>query len=102
MTTSNERSAMTKGLMLGLVVGGVAAAALALLYAPKSGSELRGDIRKKGKKLAKDLETLAEGAKLRTAEVVQRAQDRIENEETRLAGAVKAGVDAFKEARERT
>lgn len=99
--TSNERSAMTKGLVLGLLVGGVAAAALALLYAPKSGVELRGDIREKGKKLAKDLGTFADEAKARTAAVVQEAKRKIAHEEGRIVDAVKAGVEAFKDERGR-
>lgn len=42
-----DESKMAKGLLLGFLTGGVVGAAVALLYAPKSGRELRADIRHK-------------------------------------------------------
>jgi len=39
------------GILVGLVIGG----AVALLYAPKSGKELRSDIKVKAKKVASDV-----------------------------------------------
>lgn len=41
----------TKTFALGALVGAVAGAAFALLYAPKSGRELRGDLRRRGGRL---------------------------------------------------
>ncbi len=44
---AEENSGMAKGLMIGFVAGAVAGAVVALLYAPKSGKELRRDIKDK-------------------------------------------------------
>ena len=38
---------MSKGLLIGFLTGGIVGAAIALLYAPKSGKELRKDIKDK-------------------------------------------------------
>lgn len=40
----NNESSYTKGLAIGMIVGGAIGAAIALLLAPKSGAELRRDI----------------------------------------------------------
>jgi gas vesicle protein len=40
-----EENKMAKGLMMGFFVGGIVGAVVALLYAPKSGRELRSDIK---------------------------------------------------------
>jgi gas vesicle protein len=41
---NDETSGLSKGLLIGLLTGGAVGAALALLFAPKSGRELRSDI----------------------------------------------------------
>ena len=43
----DDDNKMAKGLMLGLLAGGAIGATIALLYAPKSGRELRADIKHK-------------------------------------------------------
>ncbi len=43
----DDDNKMAKGLMLGLLAGGAIGATIALLYAPKSGKELRADIKHK-------------------------------------------------------
>jgi gas vesicle protein len=49
------------GMLLGLAVGLVTGAALTMIYTPRTGSELRDDIRKRGEKLPSELEaTLGE------------------------------------------
>lgn len=40
-----EENKMAKGLMIGFLAGGIVGGLIALLYAPKSGRELRNDIR---------------------------------------------------------
>lgn len=97
--TDNEKTAMVKGLVTGTLIGGIVGAAIALLYAPKSGRELRGDIREKTNKLLTDAETAIERAKAKVATAVEEAKQRVVAEEERLKDAVKAGVDAYKEER---
>lgn len=96
MMTTYERSiTLRKGIVVGFAVGSAVAAILALLFAPKSGKELRGDIRDKSKKLVSDVEVMADKARSNLREVTRK----LEEKETKLVGAVKAGVEAYKEKR---
>lgn len=97
--TDNEKTAMVKGLVTGTLVGGIIGAAIALLYAPKSGRELRSNLREKTNKLLTDAETAIERAKAKVATAVEETKQRIVAEEERLKDAVKAGVDAYNEER---
>lgn len=97
--THDEKNAMIKGIAAGTLIGGLIGAAIALLHAPKSGRELRTDIRLKTNRLLSDAEAAIEKAKAKVASTVQEAKDRMVAEETRLKEAVKAGVEAYKEER---
>ena len=128
-----------KGLLIGFLAGGAIGAVLALLYAPKSGKELRSDIKEKadeylgeaekyiadakdkakdmineGKKkseklisdakikseeLLKDAEKIFGEAKLKATTTINTGKENIESESGRLKEAVKAGVDAYKSAK---
>ena len=44
---THANDGMTRGLLLGLLAGGVLGAGIALLYAPKAGRRLRMDIKNK-------------------------------------------------------
>lgn len=123
-----EDNRSVKGFMLGMLAGGVAGGLLALLYAPKSGVELRGDIRKKSQKLltetgeyigsARDRagELISEGRKKagelyddvkEKAGVLQdnisgiftQGKETIDAEGQKVKDALKAGVDSYKEER---
>lgn len=123
-----EDNRSVKGFMLGMLAGGVAGGLLALLYAPKSGVELRGDIRKKSQKLltetgeyigsARDRagELISEGRKKagelyddvkEKAGVIQdnisgiftQGKETIDAEGQKVKDALKAGVDSYKEER---
>jgi gas vesicle protein len=130
---------LSKGLLIGFLAGGTIGAITALLLAPKSGKELRADIKQKseeyfdeaekylaeakdkardlineGKKkseriihdaklksddILKDAEKIFKDAKTKTSEVVHTGKEKIETEAERIKSSVKAGVDAYKEAR---
>lgn len=123
-----EDNRSVKGFMLGMLAGGVAGGLLALLYAPKSGVELRGDIRKKSQELltetgeyigsARDRagELISEGRKKagelyddvkEKAGVIQdnisgiftQGKETIDAEGQKVKDALKAGVDSYKEER---
>ncbi len=123
-----EDNRSVKGFMLGMLAGGVAGGLLALLYAPKSGVELRGDIRKKSQELltetgeyigsARDRagELISEGRKKagelyddvkEKAGVLQdnisgiftQGKETIDAEGQKVKDALKAGVDSYKEER---
>jgi len=65
-----------KGFILGLVAGGALGAALALLYAPKSGRELRDDIKKRSDELVEDTEEYISKARERAVEMINDGKKR--------------------------
>lgn len=123
-----EDRSNAKGFLLGLLAGGVIGGMAALLYAPKSGKDLRKDITKKRKELTKDAEEYIGSAKEKASEIIsdgrKRAEDLVSEalkkagnlgtgaeklymqgkefvsgEAGKLKDAVKAGVDTFREER---
>jgi len=100
----------TSGFVLSFLIGGVVGSAIALMYAPKSGKNLRNDIGRKttelidqGKKLtydswngAKDTaETTFESAN----EFLNSGVDKIVSKAERVKDSFKSGMEAFKEER---
>jgi gas vesicle protein len=67
-----------KGFLFGLIAGGAIGAALALLYAPKSGKELRGDIRKRTDDLVDDAEEYISTARNRAVDMINDGKKRAE------------------------
>jgi len=136
---AHDNNNLSKGLLLGFLAGGALGAILALLYAPKSGKELRADIklktddyldeaekylaeakdrakdlinegRKKSEKIItdaksksdeilKDAEKIFYDAKSKTTEAYQHGKEKVESETGRIKESVKAGIDAYKEAK---
>ena len=128
---------MAKGLMLGFLAGGAIGATIALLYAPKSGRELRADIKhktdefiddtseymqiarekaenlinegkrkselliqdakKKAGTLIDDANSLLNEAKVKASNTYGEAKGKISSESDRIKDALKAGVDAYKD-----
>ncbi|MCY9667373.1 YtxH domain-containing protein [Paenibacillus alginolyticus] len=66
---SNERKG--KDLLIGAVVGGILGAATALLFAPKSGSELRSDIAEQAQVVSDKTVQIASTVSQRTQEVAK-------------------------------
>jgi gas vesicle protein len=69
-------SKFVKGLVIGAFAGGVVGAVLALLYAPKSGKELRADIRDKAGDLMDGAEEYLHAAQVKAGEMVTEAKKR--------------------------
>ena len=67
---------MMKGLVIGLLAGGAIGAAIALLYAPKSGKELRADLKDKADDLLDGAEGYLNAAKSKAGEIVSEAKKR--------------------------
>ena len=117
-----------KGLLIGLLIGGAIGALAGLLFAPKSGRELRQDIKSKSdeylddaeryvndaKTKAKDLinegkrrsEKLISDAKTKSDEllkdaekVFKEAKTKVTDESDKFKTALKAGADAYKESK---
>ncbi|MBI5470959.1 MAG: YtxH domain-containing protein [Ignavibacteriae bacterium] len=129
-----EKNGVAKGFVIGLLAGSAIGAILALLYAPKSGRELRSDIKAKTDELMDNAETMIQKTRTRVQEAAADARrrseqvisdvktqadtlmqdaDRVLNtakqrtgsileEGMKVKDAVKAGVEAFKQERDRT
>ena len=65
-----EENKMAKGLILGFIAGGVIGSILGLLYAPKSGKELRADIGKKKDDILDDATEYMQIAKEKATEMI--------------------------------
>ncbi|NCQ17532.1 MAG: gas vesicle protein [Ignavibacteria bacterium] len=66
---STNESNISKGLLIGFLTGGIVGAALALLYAPKSGKELRQDIKGKADELLDEAEKYLDVAKEKASNI---------------------------------
>jgi gas vesicle protein len=71
-----QNNGMLKGLVIGLLAGGAIGAVLALLYAPKSGKELRSDLREKADDLLDGAEGYVTAARTKAGELVSEAKRR--------------------------
>jgi len=128
---AEERNGLAKGLFIGFIAGGIVGAITALLYAPKSGKELRSDIKRKAGDMAEDasgyvrmarakaIDVINEG-KNRSDQLVSDAKEKAEHilggaekvltgirerageESGRVRSAVRAGMDAYKSEKERS
>ncbi len=110
----------------GFLFGGIVGAVFALLYAPKSGKEVRDDIRRRSLELRDDAEAKLELAEQKAQELIDQTKKKlddlrkevessvsnlkgkatgfveqgvqtVEKERSRLKDAVAAGVSAYKE-----
>ncbi|MEC0230199.1 YtxH domain-containing protein [Paenibacillus alba] len=87
---SNEKKG--KDLLIGAVVGGVLGAATALLFAPKSGRELRSDIAGQAQAVSDKTVQIASTVSQKTQGVVGKAKD--------AASGVVDAVRSWKEAKD--
>lgn len=85
----DENNGFGKGLLIGLITGAAIGSVIALLYAPKSGKELRGDIRRKGEDLLEDAENLFEKAKDKASQIINDGKKKSE----KLVSDAKVRVD---------
>jgi gas vesicle protein len=119
-----------RNLLLGFLSGAVVGGIVALLYAPKPGKELRGELIQKGGKVAEDLEVYLQDAQEKAKTIINEGKDkssalitdakkkadsllqdaeqilsgakqRVSDEGDKLKTAVKAGVDTYKEERDK-
>ena len=117
-----------KGFLIGFLAGGAIGAIVALLTAPKSGKEFRGDIKQKSEEYFDEAERyLADAknkaseliidaksksqdilnaagrvfkdAKVKTTDVLISGKEKIETETKRLESSVKNGIDAYNKAK---
>lgn len=122
---SRDNDGLARGLFIGFLIGGIAGAVAALLYAPKSGKELRSDIRKKTDELSDEMTGYLRSAQSKTTEMINKGKDlsdevvanarekaghlmddaekvltdirsRAASEQGRVKSAIQAGVDTYR------
>lgn len=98
----SDQENSTSGVLLSFIVGGLAGAALAVLFAPRAGRETREMLAERVK------DGLAKGRGMKD-DVVRRSEhlrdeavDFLEERKERLGAALEAGQQAYREARDRT
>ena len=100
----------TSGFVLSFLIGGVIGSAIALMYAPKSGKNLRNDIGRKTTELIDQVKKLTydswNGAKDTAETTFESANeflnsgvDKIVSKAERVKDSFKSGMEAFKEER---
>jgi len=67
-----------KGVLLGFLAGSAIGAIIALLYAPKSGKELRGDIKEKTDEFLDNSSEYLANAKVKASEIINEGKKRSE------------------------
>jgi len=65
-----------RGFVAGLFAGGIIGAALALLYAPKSGKELRAELKERADHLIEDADEYLNSAQEKAQQIVSEAKKR--------------------------
>ena len=124
---ADENDGMAKGLLIGFIAGSAVGAIVALLYAPKSGKEMRADIKEKASDLkdevaeklslarAKAVDIVNEG-KRRSDDIISEAKERAgsllndadrvlndaRDEGNKVKAAFRAGADAYRSEKEKS
>jgi gas vesicle protein len=106
--SSDEHSTGTSGVLLSFVLGALSGAALAILFAPRSGRETREMLGEKLRETADRSRRLGEQAIAKGREAAEDAtgyldkqRDALEKRRDRLAAAVEAGRQAYKDEKEK-
>lgn len=92
-TGEPERSSDTSNKLLYLLVGGGIGAVVALLFAPKQGSDLRGDIARATRDGLDYTKEKAGALKVQSAEVVQNLRDKASAAYEMAASKITAGCE---------
>ncbi len=105
---SEEHSAGTSGVLLSFLLGALSGAALAILFAPRSGRETREILGEKLRETAERSRRLGEQALEKGREAaedasgyLERQRDVLEKRRDRLAAAVEAGRQAYRDEKEK-
>ena len=97
------------GVLLSFLLGGITGAALALLYAPRTGRETREMLNEKLREGAERGRDLKEQAKTKgrafmeeAGDYVERGKEALEDRKGRLAAAFDAGRQAYRDEKEKS
>jgi gas vesicle protein len=106
--SNDDRSAGTSGVVLSFLLGALSGAALAILFAPRSGRETRERLGEKLRETADRSRRIGEQtvekgreAARDASDYVERQRDALEKRRDRLAAAVEAGRQAYRDEKEK-
>src|SRR5512134_2631496 len=99
--SNDERNAGTSGVVLSFLLGALSGAALAILFAPRSGRETREILGEKLRETAERGRQLGERAVEKAKEVAEDASSLVDRGRDVLAAAVEAGRQAFRDEKEK-
>ncbi len=106
---SDEHNAGVSGVILSFLLGALSGAALAVLFAPRSGRETRELLGDRFRETAERGRRLGEQAVEKGREIadeaggyIDRQKEALERRRDRLAAAVEAGRQAFKEDKDKS
>ncbi len=105
---SDERGNGASGIILSFLMGGLTGAALAILFAPRSGKETRDLLGERFRDGAERTRDLRERASTKGREIlddaagyVDKQRDTLERKKDRLAAALEAGRQAYRDEKEK-
>ena len=102
----SQENGYVKGLFIGLLAGGAIGAIVALLYAPKSGKELRKNIKSKTDEYYDETEKFIADAKVKAKDMMnegkKRSEQMISNAKSKSEELLKNAERIFSEAKSKT
>jgi len=106
--SNDDRSGGTAGVVLSFMVGALSGAALAILFAPRSGRETREmlgerlrETTERGRNVGEQALQKGREAAEDAARYMDRQRDALERRRERLASAVEAGRQAYRDEKEK-
>jgi gas vesicle protein len=99
---SEERGVCAGTVLVSFVAGAAIGAALALLYAPKSGEEMRGDIADLTEDAVDKIKEYAKEAQEKIKTAIEEGKETIVEKKSVLASAIEAGREAMQKERTST
>src|SRR5215510_7467111 len=105
---SDDHGSNASGIILAFLLGGLTGAALAILYAPRSGRETRellGDKIREGAERGRQMrdKAVARGREMYddASEYVEKQREGLDKRKERLAAAIEAGRQAYREEKDK-
>jgi gas vesicle protein len=106
--TQDDRGAGTSGVVLSFLLGALSGAALAILFAPRSGRETREmlgerlrETAERGRRLGEQVVEKGRAAAEDASGYLDRQREALEKRRDRLAAAVEAGRQAYRDEKEK-
>lgn len=106
--TQDDRGAGTSGVVLSFLLGALSGAALAILFAPRSGRETREmlgerlrETAERGRRLGEQAVEKGRAAAEDASGYLDRQREALEKRRDRLAAAVDAGRQAYRDEKEK-